>query len=110
MSRHQRFASNEVSARVLVVDDSVTVRKVTSRILIREGYTVDSARDGVEAMASLSERVPDIILLDIEMPRMDGYEVASAIRNDPKLKSLPIIMITSRTGEKHRARAFSLGV
>ncbi|MGI9277378.1 MAG: Hpt domain-containing protein [Endozoicomonas sp.] len=104
------IAANEVSARVLVVDDSVTVRKVTSRILTREGYTVDSARDGVEAMASLSERVPDIVLLDIEMPRMDGYEVASAIRNDPKLQSLPIVMITSRTGEKHRARAFSLGV
>ncbi|WP_062265526.1 Hpt domain-containing protein [Endozoicomonas arenosclerae] len=100
----------ETIQRVLVVDDSVTVRKVTTRLLERNGYLVESARDGVEAMAKLAESSYDIMLLDIEMPKMDGYEVASAVRNDSNLKSLPIIMITSRTGEKHKARAFSLGV
>ncbi len=102
--------NSDQPVRVLVVDDSVTVRKVTSRLLARQGYEVTSARDGVEAMALLSEHKPDIMLLDIEMPRMDGFEVASAVRNDPELQDLPIIMITSRTGEKHRNRAFSLGV
>ncbi|WP_257292448.1 Hpt domain-containing protein [Endozoicomonas sp. ONNA1] len=100
----------ETIQRVLVVDDSVTVRKVTTRLLERNGYLVETARDGVEAMTRLAESSYDIILLDIEMPKMDGYEVASAVRNDGRLKSLPIIMITSRTGEKHKARAFSLGV
>ncbi|WOG28404.1 Hpt domain-containing protein [Endozoicomonas sp. 8E] len=100
----------ETIQRVLVVDDSVTVRKVTTRLLERNGYLVESARDGVEALAKLTENRYDIMLLDIEMPKMDGYEVASAVRNDGSLKSLPIIMITSRTGEKHKARAFSLGV
>ncbi|WP_419533846.1 Hpt domain-containing protein [Endozoicomonas sp.] len=102
--------SSDQAVKVLVVDDSVTVRKVTSRLLTRQGYEVTSARDGVEAMTMLSEHKPDIMLLDIEMPRMDGFEVASAVRNDPELQGLPIIMITSRTGEKHRNRAFSLGV
>ncbi len=102
--------NSDQAVRVLVVDDSVTVRKVTSRLLARQGYEVTSARDGVEAMTLLSEHKPDIMLLDIEMPRMDGFEVASAVRNDPELQDLPIIMITSRTGEKHRNRAFSLGV
>ena len=98
------------ATKILVVDDSVTVRKVTNRLLSRQGYDVDSARDGVEAMARLTENLPDLILLDIEMPRMDGFEVAGAIRNNPDMKDLPIIMITSRTGEKHRNRAFNLGV
>ena len=100
----------ERALQVLIVDDSVTVRKVTSRLLSRQGYEVQSARDGVEALAILTEYKPDIMLLDIEMPRMDGFEVASTVRNDPRLKDLPIIMITSRTGEKHRSRAMSLGV
>ena len=69
-----------------------------------------TARDGLDAVAMLQEHVPDIILLDIEMPRMDGYEVASHVRNDARLKDVPIIMITSRVGEKHRARAIEFGV
>ncbi|MCX4026665.1 Hpt domain-containing protein [Endozoicomonas sp. SM1973] len=95
---------------VMVVDDSVTVRKVTSRLLERNGYEVMTAKDGVEAIAQLQDRKPDVMLLDIEMPRMDGFEVASTVRNDRRLKNLPIIMITSRTGEKHRERAMSIGV
>jgi len=94
----------------LVVDDSITVRRVTQRLLERNGMRVLTARDGMDAIALLQEHVPDIILLDIEMPRMDGYEVAAHVRSDPRLKDVPIIMITSRVGEKHRARAIELGV
>ena len=94
----------------LVVDDSITVRRVTQRLLERNGMRVLTAKDGVEAMALLQDYVPDVILLDIEMPRMDGYEVAAHVRNDPRLVDVPIIMITSRMGDKHRARAIELGV
>jgi chemosensory pili system protein ChpA (sensor histidine kinase/response regulator) len=94
----------------LVVDDSITVRRVTQRLLERNGMRVMTARDGMDAVALLAEQVPDIILLDIEMPRMDGYEVAAQVRADPRLRDVPIIMITSRVGEKHRARAIELGV
>jgi len=94
----------------LVVDDSITVRRVTQRLLERNGMRVLTARDGMDAVGLLQDHVPDIILLDIEMPRMDGYEVAAHVRNDPRLKDVPIIMITSRVGEKHRARAIELGV
>ncbi|HWW21719.1 MAG TPA: response regulator, partial [Steroidobacteraceae bacterium] len=94
----------------LVVDDSITVRRVTQRLLERNGMRVMTARDGMDAVAVLAENVPDIILLDIEMPRMDGYEVAAHVRNDARLRDVPIIMITSRVGEKHRARAIELGV
>ena len=94
----------------LVVDDSITVRRVTQRLLERNGMRVLTARDGMDAVALLQDHVPDIILLDIEMPRMDGYEVAAHVRNDARLKDVPIIMITSRVGEKHRARAIEFGV
>ena len=94
----------------LVVDDSITVRRVTQRLLERNGMRVLTARDGMEAIELLAEHVPDIILLDIEMPRMDGYEVAAQVRADPRLSAVPIIMITSRVGDKHRARAIELGV
>jgi chemosensory pili system protein ChpA (sensor histidine kinase/response regulator) len=93
-----------------VVDDSITVRRVTQRLLERNGMRVMTAKDGVEAMALLQDHVPDVILLDIEMPRMDGYEVASQVRSDERLADVPIIMITSRVGDKHRARAIELGV
>lgn len=97
---------------VMVVDDSVTVRKVTSRLLERQGIDVMLAKDGVDAVTQLQtcEQLPDVILLDIEMPRMDGFEVASRVRHTGRLQDIPIIMITSRTGDKHRERAFSLGV
>jgi chemosensory pili system protein ChpA (sensor histidine kinase/response regulator) len=94
----------------MVVDDSITVRRVTQRLLERNGMRVITARDGMDAVSQLQDNIPDIILLDIEMPRMDGYEVAAHVRNDPRLKDVPIIMITSRVGEKHRARAIELGV
>ncbi|WP_219095066.1 Hpt domain-containing protein [Pseudomonas sp. UMAB-40] len=95
---------------VLVVDDSVTVRKVTSRLLERHGMNVLTAKDGVDAMLLLEDHLPDVMLLDIEMPRMDGFEVATQVRSDERLQHLPIIMITSRTGQKHRDRAMAIGV
>ncbi|MDZ5604181.1 Hpt domain-containing protein [Pseudomonas sp. RP23018S] len=95
---------------VMVVDDSVTVRKVTSRLLERHGMSVLTAKDGVDAMTLLHEHRPDVLLLDIEMPRMDGFEVATRIRADERLQDLPIIMITSRSGQKHRDRAMAIGV
>ncbi len=95
---------------VMVVDDSLTMRKVTGRVLERHNFDVVSARDGVEALECMQERVPDLMLLDIEMPRMDGYELAAAMRADPRYAAIPIVMITSRSGDKHRQRAFELGV
>jgi chemosensory pili system protein ChpA (sensor histidine kinase/response regulator) len=94
----------------LVVDDSITVRRVTQRLLERNGMRVLTARDGMDAIEALRDNLPDVILLDIEMPRMDGYEVAAQVRADPRTRDIPIIMITSRAGEKHRARAIELGV
>jgi chemosensory pili system protein ChpA (sensor histidine kinase/response regulator) len=98
------------SVCVMVVDDSLTVRRVTSRLLRRQNIEVLTAKDGVEALTLLDERVPDVILLDVEMPRMDGYELTRHIRRSERLKHLPIIMITSRTGAKHRDYATQLGV
>ncbi len=95
---------------VMVVDDSVTMRKVTGRVLERHNLEVATARDGIDALERMAERVPDLMLLDIEMPRMDGYELATQMKADPRLREVPIVMITSRTGEKHRQRAFEIGV
>ena len=95
---------------VMVVDDSLTVRKVTSRLLAREGYQVLTAKDGQDALEQLVEANPDVILSDIEMPRMDGFEFARNLRADERLNKIPVIMISSRTAEKHRAHAAELGV
>jgi chemosensory pili system protein ChpA (sensor histidine kinase/response regulator) len=98
------------SPLVLVVDDSLTVRKITTRLLTREGFRVDSAKDGVDALEKMRDLVPDVVLLDVEMPRMDGFELARVMRSDERLKSVPIIMITSRTADKHRNHALEIGV
>jgi chemosensory pili system protein ChpA (sensor histidine kinase/response regulator) len=95
---------------VLVVDDSLTVRKITSRLLEREGYKALTAKDGLDALQVLSDVNPDVILLDIEMPRMDGFEFTKTIKSDNRQNNIPIIMITSRTAEKHRNHAQELGV
>jgi chemosensory pili system protein ChpA (sensor histidine kinase/response regulator) len=94
---------------VLVVDDSITVRRVTQRLLQREGYRVTMAADGLQALERLAEELPSVILSDIEMPRMDGFDLLRNVRADAKLKHLPTIMITSRIAEKHREYAFELG-
>jgi chemosensory pili system protein ChpA (sensor histidine kinase/response regulator) len=95
---------------VLVVDDSITVRRVTQRLLQREGYRVALAADGLQALERLAEEKPAVVLSDIEMPRMDGFDLARNIRGDVRMKDLPIIMITSRIAEKHREHARELGV
>jgi chemosensory pili system protein ChpA (sensor histidine kinase/response regulator) len=86
------------------------MRRVAERLLGRNGYRVVTAKDGLDAIAMLQTETPDTVLLDIEMPRADGFEVAAFIRNNPRLATVPIIMITSRSGEKHRERARALGV
>ncbi|HUX91615.1 MAG TPA: Hpt domain-containing protein [Gallionellaceae bacterium] len=95
---------------VMIVDDSLTVRKITTRLLTRVGYEVVTAKDGVDAIEKLEDLLPDAMLLDVEMPRMDGFELTKHLRRDARTKNLPIIMITSRTAEKHRNYALELGV
>lgn len=94
----------------LVVDDSITMRRVSQRLLERNGMRVLTARDGMQAIEVLRDHVPDIILLDVEMPRMDGYQFAAFVRNNTEIEDVPIIMITSRVSEEHKARAIELGV
>lgn len=99
-----------VAPTIMVVDDSLTVRKITTRLLAKEGYQVVTAKDGVDALQHLQEILPDVMLVDIEMPRMDGFELTKNVRSDPKTAHIPIIIITSRTAEKHRNYAMELGV
>jgi chemosensory pili system protein ChpA (sensor histidine kinase/response regulator) len=95
---------------VMVVDDSLTVRRISERLLEREGYQVSTAKDGVDAIQQMHEVIPDLIIADIEMPRMDGFELSKQLRSDPRTRSIPIIMVTSRMAEKHRRHALELGV
>ncbi|MBS0581483.1 MAG: Hpt domain-containing protein [Proteobacteria bacterium] len=109
-------AAPPVAARVhrrrliMVVDDSITMRKATSRVLEREEMEVVTAKDGIDAIEKLADRIPDLVVLDIEMPRMDGYQFAEHMKGDPRTAQVPIIMVTSRTGDKHRQRAQEIGV
>jgi chemosensory pili system protein ChpA (sensor histidine kinase/response regulator) len=106
-----RNADGMTSAPVImVVDDSLTVRKITSRLLEREGYQVITAKDGVEALEQLRETLPAVMLVDIEMPRMDGFDLTRNVRGDPRTRDIPIIIISSRTADKHRSQAAALGV
>ncbi len=95
---------------IMVVDDSLTVRRVTQRLLAREGYQVVLAKDGVDALEQLQAITPDVMLVDIEMPRMDGFDLTRNVRGDERTRHIPIIMITSRTATKHRNYAMELGV
>ncbi len=103
-------AAPAAAAAVMVVNDSLTVRKISGRLLARHGYHVLTAKDGVDALEQLAEVIPDVMLLDIEMPRMDGFELARNIRGDKRLKHIPIIIISSRTADKHRQHAAEIGV
>jgi chemosensory pili system protein ChpA (sensor histidine kinase/response regulator) len=102
--------SSKGAPLIMVVDDSITVRRVTQRLLKREGYRVTVATDGLQALEQLQEEMPAVVLSDIEMPRMDGFDLTRHIRADAKLQKLPIIMITSRIAEKHREHARQIGV
>ena len=103
-------ADDQQTPLVLVVDDSITVRRVTQRMLQREGFRVVLAVDGLQAIEKLGDEIPDVVLSDIEMPRMDGFDLVRNIRADARLKHLPVVMITSRIAEKHRELAKELGV
>ena len=103
-------AAVPVAPLILVVDDSLTVRRVTQRLLVREGYRVVLAKDGMDALERLAEELPRLVLSDIEMPRMDGFDLVRNIRGDARLRDLPVIMITSRIAQKHRDYAAELGV
>ncbi|KOR28156.1 chemotaxis protein CheA, partial [Achromatium sp. WMS2] len=96
----------------MVVDDSISVRRVTTKFLRKNNIEFMEAKDGMDALSQLQERMPDVILSDVEMPRMDGYELARQVRSsvDPKISRIPIIMITSRIGDKHRKMGMELGV
>ena len=109
-SRPAAQAAPPAPRLVMIVDDSLTVRKVTSRVLAREGYEVAAARDGVEALEQMQDLVPDALLVDVEMPRMDGFELTRRVRADARLAHLPIIMITSRNADKHLGHAKEAGV
>lgn len=100
----------KIAPVVMVVDDSLTVRKITGRLLAREGYQVETAKDGVDALQKLQDIRPAVMLLDVEMPRMDGFELTRNMRANVGLRDIPIIMITSRTADKHKNYAFELGV
>jgi chemosensory pili system protein ChpA (sensor histidine kinase/response regulator) len=108
--RISAMLSEALPAVVMVVDDSLTVRKVTQRLLAREGYQVLLAKDGVDALRQMQDTVPDVMLVDIEMPRMDGFDLTRNVRADDRFAQIPIVMITSRTADKHRNYAMSLGV
>jgi chemosensory pili system protein ChpA (sensor histidine kinase/response regulator) len=103
-------AAPPAATTVMVVDDSLTVRKITTRLLEREGYRVLAAKDGVDALEQTNRTPPDVMLVDIEMPRMDGFELARNVRADPRTAATPIIVISSRTADKHRSHAFELGI
>ncbi len=107
--RLARQETRQDKISVMVIDDSITMRKVTARILERHNIQVITAKDGLDAVAMLQSQVPDLAILDIEMPRMDGFEVVAHVRNQPSLRAMPIIMVTSRSGDKHRERAMKLG-
>lgn len=106
----KRKDSASASPMILVVDDSLTVRRVTQRLLVREGYRVVLAKDGLEALERLAEERPSVVLSDIEMPRMDGFDLVRNLRGDARWRNLPVIMITSRIAQKHRDHAAELGV
>ena len=106
---HETQEEEDVTT-IMVVDDSITMRRAGERILTRNDFEVMTAKDGLDALNKLQEQVPDLMLLDIEMPRMDGYELATNMKQSDKFKDIPIIMITSRTGQKHKDRAMAIGV
>jgi len=95
---------------ILVVDDSLTMRRATARLLTRAGYRVLVARDGVDALQQIEEIRPDLVIADIEMPHMDGFELATHLRSDPRTARIPIVVVTSLIAAKHRHRAVDLGV
>lgn len=108
--KESQIIKSDEPISVLVVDDSVTVRRATSKVLEKHGYTVILAKDGADALDKVQTSIPDIILSDVEMPVMDGFEFVKNLKSLEMFKAIPIIMITSRTADKHKNHAFELGV
>ena len=103
------YVARATRPTIMVVDDSLTIRKATSKLLERSGYDVMVAKDGIDALEVLQDRLPDVILSDVEMPRMDGFELLKNLKAEPKYRSIPVVMITSRTADKHKSTGLSLG-
>jgi chemosensory pili system protein ChpA (sensor histidine kinase/response regulator) len=99
------------SFNVMIVDDSPSVRRVLSNLMKNTGWTSVTAKDGVDALETLqrSANLPDLMILDIEMPRMNGYELIQTLKSTPEFSAIPVIFLTSRAGEKHQRKAMELG-
>jgi twitching motility two-component system response regulator PilG len=95
--------------KVLVIDDSHTARVCLQRCLLEAGYEVILAQDGYEALVKVAETIPDVILCDIMMPRLDGYQTCIILKNNPELQNIPVIMVTARDGLFDRARGKLVG-
>jgi chemosensory pili system protein ChpA (sensor histidine kinase/response regulator) len=103
-------AASTAPLKVLIVDDSISVRHSVTRLVEGQGWKQQQAVDGVEALAKLEQFLPDVIILDIEMPRMNGYELKSTLNNNELYRDIPVIMLTSRASEKHQQKARELGI
>ena len=97
------------TTRVMVIDDSQTIRRTAETLLAREGYEVVTAQDGFEALSKIADHQPDIIFIDIMMPRLDGYQACALIKNNPRFRGTPIIMLSSKDGLFDRARGRIVG-
>lgn len=109
--RAREARPRDAQLSILIVDDSPSVRRVMTTLIEKTGWLATTAKDGLEALELLqaARRLPDIVLSDVEMPRMDGYELLATLKQQESLEPIPVVMITSRAGEKHRRRALNLG-
>lgn len=98
-----------MSCRVLIVDDSDVLRKIVGFNLTKEGFIVEEARDGVEALEKMESAKPDLVILDIMMPRLNGFEVLKRMRTDPELSDIPVIVLTAKGGEDDARTALQSG-
>ncbi|SFF54857.1 twitching motility two-component system response regulator PilG [Fontimonas thermophila] len=101
--------STQPIAKVMVIDDSQTIRRTAETLLAREGYEVITAQDGFEALAKIAEQAPDLIFVDIMMPRLDGYQACALIKGNPRFARTPVIMLSSKDGLFDRARGRIVG-
>ena len=101
--------ATHTTARVMIIDDSQTIRRTAETLLAREGYEVVTAQDGFEALAKIADHNPDIIFVDIMMPRLDGYQACALIKGNPKFANTPVIMLSSKDGLFDRARGRIVG-
>jgi chemosensory pili system protein ChpA (sensor histidine kinase/response regulator) len=108
-ARSTPLAVSTSAPRVLVVDDSISIRRTLEQTLTRAGFEVEMARDGIEALDRMLVSTPRVVVLDIEMPRLDGYELLTILRGTPQFADVPVVMLTSRAAEKHREHALQLG-